>query len=82
MPLQQWTTAVALREYLGVSRHTMARWLRQGRVRGTVVQAAHYTDDRPRRTSRGAWRIYEADVVDLLQRMRSGTKPPESLWRR
>lgn len=59
----------------------MTRWLREGRIRATQVPSRHYTDDRPRRTSRAQWRIYEADVLDLLERMRAGTKPPESLWR-
>lgn len=82
MTQQQWTTAVALAEYLGVSGRTMVRWLREGRVRGSVVQSAHYADERPRATSRGQWRIYEDDVLDLLRRLRAGTRPPNSLWRR
>jgi hypothetical protein len=79
---QRWTTGAALRRYFGWSTSTMCRMFQTGVIRGVQVPSRHYTDTRARKTSRSYWRVYEADVLALLQRMRSGTKPPDSLWRR
>jgi hypothetical protein len=39
------------------------------------VYEKHYTDDRERKTARGHWRIFEADLLALLKRMRVKGKP-------
>lgn len=79
---QRWTTPAALGRWMGVTSATALRWCKRGNLRAVCIQAAHYTDDRPRKTTRGVWRIYEADLLAFLAKMRSGAVPTRSLWRR
>ena len=49
------------------------KWVKHGVVRaGQLPATRHYTDDKPRKTRRCQWRIYEADVMELLTHLRGG----------
>lgn len=53
-----------------------------GQLRAVQVQSAHYADDRPRKTKRGNWRVYEAELNRFLATLRaSGKALPASAWR-
>ena len=69
---QRWTTATALADLLGYSVVTVWEWLRTGRIKGAQIHTRHYTDTRQRNSGRGQWRIYEADVLELLAHMAQG----------
>lgn len=80
---QRWVSLPAIADHLGLGRSTLRAWAQQGRIRACQVPEAHYTDERPRRTRRATWRVYEADLRAFLARMRRG-KPvtlPDSIWR-
>lgn len=82
-PPLRWTTVAAISAHIGVAVTTLREWLKTGRVRAGQVQARHYTDERPRKGTRGVWRIYEPDLIDFLRRLRGGeVKLPESIWRK
>jgi excisionase family DNA binding protein len=81
-PIQRWTTPEALAAWLGLTAYTVRRWLRAGELPGAHVGSRHYTDDRPRRSERRKWRIYESDVQAVVERWRSGARLPAALWRR
>lgn len=72
---QRWTTPLAVARYFGVERATVCKWIRAGRLPAASMHSVHYTDDRHRITPRGRWRIFEADLLALLARMRAKGKP-------
>jgi Helix-turn-helix domain len=81
----RWLPASALAQYIGVHPRTVRDWIAGGVVPAVRVQKQHYTDDRPRKTARGQWRIYETDVDALLLRLRLSGKLrgfPPTWWRR
>lgn len=69
---QRWVSARALAEWLGYGYSTVLGWLETGRIKGAQIHTRHYTDGRQRRSGRGQWRIYEADVMALLAHMAQG----------
>lgn len=69
---QQWVTASAVAEYLGVSLSTVRKWIRDGSLKATMVQQRHYSDERPRKTKRGEYRVQKRDVDSFLAAFRSG----------
>jgi hypothetical protein len=84
-PRPQWTTAPGLAAYLGVDQRTVRNWIASGALQASQVQSRHYTDTAPRKTRRGGWRIFEAELVRFLTLLRAGVAPvrlPRSLWRR
>jgi excisionase family DNA binding protein len=89
--LPRWTTVPAIAEYVGVHPDTVRDWIAGGVLPAARVQKRHYADARPRKTARGHWRIYEADVENLLtslllgppgRRRRRVRALPASRWRR
>lgn len=68
----RFTTVAALSDFLGYAPQTLRTWLRKHRIAGTIGHSRHYTDLRQRNTGRGQWRIYEADVLELLAHMAQG----------
>lgn len=69
----RYTTVSALAEHLGYAACTVRAWLKRGSVIAAQVHhTRHYTDDRKRTTTRGQWRVYEDDVLELLAHMRQG----------
>lgn len=73
----EWTTAAKLAKYLGVDPRTVRGWIAAGELRAGQVQVRHYSDDRPRKTNQGHWRIHESEVAKLLRRLRSGQFRPK-----
>lgn len=67
---QRWTTPARIAAYFGVTRGTVCSWLRRKAIGAHVITDCHYTDDRPRKTGRGRWRIFESDLEKLLVAMR------------
>jgi len=76
----RYVTTGDLAAYLGVHYRTVMSWLHSGALRGEHWQTRHYTDERPRKTKLGRWRIHEADLADFLWRMRA--RPYAGRWRR
>jgi helix-turn-helix protein len=63
---QRWTTPAMVAAYFGVTRRTVVNWLQARHLGAQVAYSRHYTDDRTRKTARGHWRIFEADLEALL----------------
>lgn len=72
---QRWTTPARVAAYFGVTRGTVCAWLRRRYLGARMVTDRHYTDERPRKTARGRWRIFEADLAILLRELRVRSKP-------
>ena len=62
----------------------MQSWVRRRALRACQLPAAHYSDDRARKTGRAIWRVYEADLREFLTQMRQGKSVPlpDSIWRK
>ena len=67
---------------LGVSTYTIHAWIRCGALRGVQRTSRHYTDDRPRKTSRGKWLVDVSSIEELLSRLYNGGEIPLGLRRR
>lgn len=68
----QWVTAASIARHLVVSGALVRYWIRKGWLPAVQVQAAHYSDDRPRKGKRAEWRIAAADWERFLTRYRAG----------
>lgn len=71
---QRWTTPTHLARYLGVGYTTVISWIKNGELPASPAFGHHYSDERPRKTKRGTWRIYERDLMPKLQAMRASGK--------
>ena len=61
---------------LGLSPETILRYVRLGMLRGYVAHHRHYTDERPRKTRRGTWRVSVESIVELLEKAYGGSRVP------
>lgn len=82
-PKQRFVQLAALARYLGCSPDTLRRDARAGILRAGRLPL-HYSDDRPRAhgNARRRWVIYERDVADYLDKIRSGARLPIGLFRK
>ena len=64
---------------LGMTPTTIARWVRLGYLSGYRVNHRHYTDDRPRKTQRGQWRVSVDSIAALLERLYAGLPVPRGV---
>jgi len=77
----KWATTAAVAKYLGTTQKTVRHWIRRGSLRGCQVQTRHYSDERDRKTRRGGWRIYAADLERFLIAFRGGpVAMPRGIW--
>jgi len=59
-------------KHLCVSRETVRTWIYAGKLRAFRNPHRHYTDDRPRKTTRAQWRIPVDAYEEFLVRWRAG----------
>jgi len=69
---QRFTTVANVARWYGVATETVTDWIHRGHLRAHRAWQQHYTDERPRKTGRGRWRIYEADLRDFVAKARGG----------
>lgn len=68
---------------LCVTRETIWQWVRSGTLRATQLQVRpHYTDTKPRRTTRGTWLIEVDSIEELLAKGYVGKEVPRSILKR
>lgn len=77
----KWVTSAALARWLGVTPSVLTRLIKQGRLRAARFPSKHYSDERPRKTERAQWRIFEDDLEDFLRRFRGDGRVPRELLR-
>lgn len=79
----RWIPPSTLAAYLGVTPRTVRQWIADGILRGDQTQRHHYADGRIRKTTKGKYRVFEADIRDFMTRYRSGAVPKLRIrWRR
>jgi hypothetical protein len=64
----EWTTPAAISRIYNVPPATVRRWVKTGLLPALQVPMLHYTDDRPRKSTRFITRIKVSDLTRFLQR--------------
>lgn len=57
---------------IGVHPNRIREWLRRGILAGVRTLDPHYTDDRPRKSNRGVWRVHRSEWRRFLEMYRAG----------
>ncbi len=67
-------TLGSIATHLGVARQTVREWVKSGKLVAYSIQSAHYSDERPRKTSRATIRVRLDDWNRFLETYRGGMK--------
>lgn len=76
-----WVSARGVSLALSLSLQTIHKYCRQGLLVGIQLPTRHYTDERPRKTTRARWRITVDSVEALLTRLYAGQEVPRGVRR-
>jgi hypothetical protein len=67
---QQWVSLSELAQHLGTTNEALYPYIRRGELRAERMPV-HYTDSRPRKTSRSRWRVHRDEAERFMQQWRS-----------
>jgi excisionase family DNA binding protein len=67
---QAYVSLSELAQHLGTTRRTLYGYIRRGELRAERMPL-HYTDSRPRKTSRSRWRVHRDEAERFMQQWRS-----------